>query len=586
MSDVLDTVAPKIPYGRADFRGMRLDGSLYVDKTRFVRLLENHRYVLFIRPRRFGKTCWLSTLECYYDRRAKDDFEAVFGGTEMGEEPTANRSRYVVLRLNFSAFGAQLDKLEEEFDLYCFRHLRATLERHPDMFSEDARRNILAPPSVAGRLDALFLHVAEHGIPLYMLIDEYDNFASNVLARHGEAAYYSFTRDEGFYRSFFTTLKAGTDAGALERLFITGVSPVAMDDVTSGFNIGRNLSLDPQFNEMLGFTEDEVRQVLRTYHVAGALEERPEDALRTMREWYNGYRFAEDAERDVYNTDMVLYYLAESLGRARPPEELIDYNVRVDYGKLRHLLTVGGRLNGNFDLLRTAMAEGGAECRVRRGFPLRELEDRDNFLSLLHYFGLLSIRATAADDAPQLIVPNQTAHHLLHAFLRDAYRDVGAFRVDLHDLERLMRRMALFGEWRPTLDLLATAIHSQTSVRDYLAGEKMIQGFLAAYLGVTDHFLFSTEQEFNKGFADICLAPFAARYRTARHGYLLELKYVRRDEGEAKLEVALTEAMQQLERYLADERLVRQRPEVSYTGLAVVFHGWELARCGAVEVAA
>ena len=586
MSDAPNIAAPKIPYGRADFRGMRLDGSLYVDKTRFVRRLENHRYVLFIRPRRFGKTCWLSTLESYYDRRAKDDFEAVFGGTEMGAEPTANRSRYVVLRLNFSAFGAQLDKLEEEFELYCFRHLRATLERHPDMFSEDAKRNILAPPSVAGRLDALFLHVAEHGILLYMLIDEYDNFASNVLARHGEAAYYSFTRDEGFYCSFFTTLKAGTDAGALERLFITGVSPVAMDDVTSGFNIGRNLSLDPQFNEMLGFTEDEVRQVLRTYHAAGALAERPEDDLRTMREWYNGYRFAEDAEQDVYNTDMVLYYLAESLGRARPPEELIDYNVRVDYGKLRHLLTVGGRLNGNFDLLRTAMAEGRAECRVRRGFPLRELEDRDNFLSLLYYFGLLSIRATAADDAPQLIVPNQTAHHLLHAFLRDAYRDVGAFRVDLHGLERLMRRMALFGEWRPTLDFLAMAIRSQTSVRDYLAGEKMIQGFLAAYLGVTDHFLFSTEQEFNKGFADICLAPFTARYRTARHGYLLELKHVRRDEGEAMLEVALTEAMQQLERYLADERLVRQRPEVSYTGLAVVFHGWELARCEAVEVAA
>ena len=582
MSDA-PNIVPKIPYGRADFRGIRLDGSLYVDKTRFVRHLENHSYVLFIRPRRFGKTCWLSTLECYYDRRAEDDFEAVFGGTEIGAKPTANRSRYVVLRLNFSAFGAQLDKLEDEFNLYCFRHLRATLERHPDLFSEDAKRNILAPPSVAGRLDALFLHVAEHGIPLYMLIDEYDNFASNVLARHGEAAYYSFTQDEGFYRSFFATLKAGTDTGALERLFITGVSPVAMDDVTSGFNIGRNLSLDPQFNEMLGFTEGEVRQVLHTYHDAGAIAQHPDDALGTMREWYNGYRFAEDAEQDVYNTDMVLYYLVESLGRTRPPEQLIDYNVRVDYGKLRHLLTVGGRLNGNFDLLRTAMAEGQAECQVRRGFPLRELEDRDNFLSLLHYFGLLSIHATTLDDAPELIVPNQTAHHLLHAFLRDAYRDVGAFRVDLHDLERLMRRMAHFGEWRPALDFLAAAIRSQTSVRDYLAGEKMIHGFLAAYLGVTDHFLFSTQQEFNKGFVDICLVPFAARYRTARHGYLLALKYVKRDESDAKLDAALAEAQRQLGRYSADERLVRQRPEVSYTGLAVVFHGWELVRCEAVE---
>ena len=429
MSDAPNIAAPKIPYGRADFRGIRLDGSLYVDKTRFVRLLENHSYVLFIRPRRFGKTCWLSTLECYYDRRAKDDFEAVFGGTDIGENPTANCSRYVVLRLNFSAFGAQMDKLEEEFDLYCLRHLSATLERHPDLFSEDAKQNILAPSSVAGRLDALFLHVAERGLSLYMLIDEYDNFASNVLARHGEAAYYSFTGDEGFYRDFFTALKAGTDTGALERLFITGVSPVAMDDLTSGFNIGRNLSLDPQFNEMLGFTEGEVRQVLRTYRDAGAMAERPEGALGTMREWYNGYRFAEDAEQGIYNTHMVLYYLAESLGRTRPPEEPIDYEVRVDYGKLRHLLTVGGRLNGNFDLLRTAIAEGRAECQVRRGFPLRRLDDSDNFLSLLHYVGLLSIRTAAPDDAPELVVPNQTARHLLHTLLRDADRDVGAFRA-------------------------------------------------------------------------------------------------------------------------------------------------------------
>ena len=431
MSHAPNIAAPKIPYGRADFRGIRLDGSLYVDKTRFIRRLENHSYVLFIRPRRFGKTCWLSTLECYYDRRAKDEFEAVFGGTDIGENPTANRSRYVVLRLNFSAFRAQLDKLEEEFDLYCSRHLRATLERHPDLFSEDAKQNILAPPSVAGRLDALFLHVAERGIPLYVLIDEYDNFANDVLAFHGEAAYYAFTGDEGFYRDFFTALKAGTDTGALERLFITGVSPVAMDDLTSGFNIGRNLSLDPQFNEMLGFTEGEVRRVLGTYHDAGAMAERPEDALGTMREWYNGYRFAEDAEQGIYNTDIVLYYLAESLGRVSLPKELTDYDVRVDYGKLRHLLAVGGRLNGNFDLLRTAMAEGRAECQVRRGFPLRRLDDGDNFLSLLHYVGLLSIRTAAPDDAPELVVPNQTARHLLHTLLRDADADgdVAAFRV-------------------------------------------------------------------------------------------------------------------------------------------------------------
>ena len=582
MSDTPDIALPRIPYGRADFRGIRLDGSLYVDKTRFVRRLEDHNYVLFIRPRRFGKTCWLSMLECYYDRNGREEFEAVFGGTDIGASPTASRSRYLVLRFNFSGMDAPPGIMEERFEECCDIDLRHTLRMNEDLFDAQATRDILTRSSINAKLRELFVVAGERRIPLYVLIDEYDNFANNVLARHGEAAYHSLTHDEGFYRSFFATLKAGTDTGALERLFITGVSPVAMDDVTSGFNIGRHLSLDPQFNEMLGFTTDEVLEVLRTYHAAGAMAEHPEDALATMREWYNGYRFAVDAREDVYNTDMVLYYLAESIGSASPPRQLIDYNVRVDYGKLRHLLTVDGRLNGNFDLLRRAMADGDAACEVRNGFPLRELNNRDNFLSLLHYFGLLSIRPTAPDDEPELTVPNQTAHHLLHGFLRDAYRDVGAFAVDLNDLERLMRRMAHFGEWHPALEFLAAAVRSQTSVRDYLAGEKMIQGFLAAHLGVTDHFLFSTEREFNKGFVDICLEPFIARHRTARHGYLIELKYVKREGGETKLDTALAQAKRQLAEYLADERLVRQRPEVTYTGLAVVFHGWELARCEAV----
>ena len=573
---------PKIPYGRADFRGIRLDGSLYVDKTAFVRPLEDHNYVLFIRPRRFGKTCWLSALECYYDRSKVHDFKALFDDTDIGRSPTENHGRYVVLRFDFSAFGTRIDALEEDFDLYCFRHLRAALERHPDLFPEDAKQRILAPPTISGRLDALFVHAEEHAVPLYILIDEYDNFSNNVLARHGERAYHSFTHDEGFFRGFFATLKGGTASGALERLFVTGVSPVAMDDVTSGFNIGRNLSLDPDFNAMLGFTEDEVRKVLEIYHASGALAEHPDDALATMREWYNGYRFAERAERDVYNTDMVLYYLAECVPNREPPIELIDQNVRVDYSKLRHLLTEGGRLNGNFDLLRSAMTDGRVACRVRRGFPMREQHDRDNFLSLLHYFGLLSIRAAGPGERPELKVPNQTAHHLLHAFLRDAFRDMGAFAVDLHLLQGLMHDMAHRGEWCPVVEFLAEAIRAQTSVRDYLAGEKMVQGFLAAYLGATDYFLFDTEREFNKGFVDICLEPFTARYPAARHGYLIELKYVGREAGKAKLDAALAEAKTQLGQYKEDEGLRRRGPEVAYTALAVVFHGWELARCEAV----
>ena len=577
--------APRIPYGRADFRGIRLDGSLYVDKTAFLRPLEQHHYVVFIRPRRFGKTCWLRTLECYYGRHHRDEFEAIFGGTDIGASPTAARGRYLVLRFNFSGMDAAPKRMEEQFEACCDVDLRRSLRQNKDIFDAKTIEEVCAQSSINTKLRSVFTVAGERDVPVYMLIDEYDNLANAVLARHGEAAYHALTHDEGFYRSFFAALKTGTDTGALERLFVTGVSPLALDDVTSGFNVGRNLSLIPALNAMLGFTEKEVRQVLRTYHAAGAIQEHPDDALATMRRWYNGYRFAEDAAEDVYNTDMVLYYLAESVDASRPPLELIDDNVRMDYGKIRHLLTVGGRLNGNFDLLRTAMTDGRAQCRVRRSFPQRELDDRDNFLSLLHYFGLLSIRPDPPGE-PELVVPNQTAHQLLHAFLRDAYRDVGAFSVYIGDLERLMGRMARLGEWQAAVDFLAEAILSQTSVRDYLREEKMVQGFLAAYLGATDHFLFSTEREFGKGFVDFCLEPFVARHPRARHGYLIELKYLKREEDEAKLDAAVADAKAQLARCLADDYLQAQGPDVAYTGLAIAFHGWELARCEAVSKAA
>ena len=233
-----------------------------------------------------------------------------------------------------------------------------------------------------------------------------------------------------FYRNFFAALKAGTgrSGGGLERLFITGVSPITMDDVTSGFNIGKNISLQPAFNEMLGFTEPEVRSLLEMYRACGAFNRDIETALGIMREWYNGYRFAEEVEVDLYNTDMVLYFLDHALPNKPIPDELIDTNVRIDYGKLRHLLVVNRQLNGNFDLLRDIIGEEVASSNIATRFPLEQLDQPENFLSLLYYFGLLSIRDVSR-GVPRLGIPNQTVRRLMYGYLRDAYRDVGTFSL-------------------------------------------------------------------------------------------------------------------------------------------------------------
>ena len=575
---------PAIPYGRAYFKGIRLEGCLYVDKTRFLHALEEERFVFFIRPRRFGKTCWLSMLESYYDRNQADDFERVFGDLDICRQPTANRGRYVVVRFNFSTFGSMPANLEREFDEYCRRHVRDAVEDNPDLFPDAAFDRIQAPTTINGQLDELFLHARREGIPLYVLIDEYDNFANTILAGAGADAYHAFTHGGGFYRSFFATLKAGTENGSVERLFVTGVSPVTLDDVTSGFNIGANLSLRAEFNEMLGFTEDEVRRMLETYRDLGVFNQDVETALDTMREWYNGYRFSEEAEGIVYNTDMVLHYLKHSVPNKAGPRQLIDTNVRIDYGKLRHLLLTGRQLNGNFDLLRGVIAEGRADSEIVETFPQAQLTRPENFLSLMHYFGLLSIREVAA-GVPRLGIPNQTVRRLMYGYLREAYEEVGVFALNLVELNRLTRRMALEGDWRPAVERLCNAVSEHTGIRDFIQGEKVLQGFLAAYLGASEYFVFHTEQELAKGYADIVLEPLVARYPGMRYGFVIELKYLSRArEPEPRVTAMADAAVAQLRGYLADRRLARQYPDVEFKGVALVFHGWELVH--SEEVAA
>ena len=586
------TAHPRIPYGQSDFRRIRLRKWLYVDKTRFLRRLEREDYVFLIRPRRLGKSLWVSILENYYDRWWGHEFDATFAGTDIGRDPTEERHRYVVLRFDFSMVNDKLETLEREFETYCMIELRGALERYPDLFPEAALGRILSPPSIATKLAELFRYASSHDIPLYVLIDEYDNFANTVLAHHGTEAYEDFTHGGGFFRNFFATLKGGTarSGGGIDRLFITGVSPVTMDDVTSGFNIGTNISLEPDFNEMVGFTEAEVRRLVETYRDHGVFDQDVDEAMALMGEWYNGYRFAKNADTDLYNTDMVLYYLKHSMPNRGVPDYLIDTNVRIDYGKLRHLLVVGRQLNGNFDLLREVIGEGRKDLpRIQPSFPLKQLTDPQNFLSLLHYFGLLSIRAVV-DGMPRLAIPNQTVKQLMYGYLRDGYRDVDVFRVDLFRFEQLMLRMANQGEWRPAFEFLGEAIAQHTGIRDYIAGEKVLQGFLAAYLSVTDYYVFRSEAELGKGHADISLEPLLARFPHLRVGYLIELKYLKRSERSQRSEpaedagvaAAVIDATRQLRRYLADERLARQFPGVRFVGLAVVFHGWELAHCDAV----
>ena len=326
----------RIPYGVADFVKLRRGNEYYVDKTAYLPLLEAGRFLFLIRPRRFGKSLLQSVMECYYDRRWEPDFDEFFGGTWIHAHPTAEKHRYLALRFDFSAVDADSSRMAASFETYCRIELESFLGRYAALIPAEPAEKVIAEPNTPARLERLFRTADALGLALYLFIDEYDNFANNLLVREGRDKYQELTHGGGFFRHFFSVLKEGVGrtGGGLARLFITGVSPITMDDVTSGFNIGTNISLDTRFNGIMGFDRAERQHLFADFGHDYA------DHEDVIDDWYDHYSFSFDAREPIANSDMVLYYLQSLRGNGGAPRELIDHNVRIDYGKLRYLVQI------------------------------------------------------------------------------------------------------------------------------------------------------------------------------------------------------------------------------------------------------
>lgn len=403
-------IIKRIPYGVADYGRMKRDNSYYVDKTHFIPLVESSPYFLFfIRPRRFGKSLWLSVLQHYYDINNLEKFKALFGGTYIGQNPTEERNSYLVMFLNFSLVNPDFRYVEESFEDNGNLVIGGFIEQYARFFNEKERKDILEASKLEGKLRRVFYHAGKKNLKTYLIIDEYDNFSNNILTAIRQEAYHNLTHGGGFFRYFFNLFKGATagQISGLTRLFMTGVSPITMDDVSSGFNIGTNISIESRFNKMIGFTEAEVRTMLEHYYDAGKLLLPVDESIELMQEWYNNYHFGKNATESMFNSDMVLYFILKTIGEKRLPDQLIDQNVRIDYSKLRYLITVDKRLNGNFSELKNIIETGEVISDIVTSFPLENLLQRENFISLLFYFGLLSF-AGEKEGKPLLRIPNLT----------------------------------------------------------------------------------------------------------------------------------------------------------------------------------
>lgn len=569
----------RIPYGAADFIKLRRYNEYYQDKTAYLPLLEEAgRFLFLIRPRRFGKSLLQSVMECYYDVNRIEKFDELFGGTWIHTNPTAEKHQYMVLRFDFSCVhGKNLEQMEASFDNYCRRQLDKFVSDYRNYLPAETEQRLLQQPTVHAAVGKLLEEIDKYDPPpLYLFIDEYDNFANTLLSTEGREAYQQLTHAHGFLRDFFAELKGATGAtgSALSRLFITGVSPVTLDDVTSGFNIGRNISLEPRLNGLLGFNEAELSELFAAFNQNYA------DHRDLMQKWYNHYRFHPEATESITNSDMALHYLQGLNWNGVPPDDLIDTNVRIDYNKLRHLIQLERKLNGSFKRLNQIIANEGIASEIKTSFPAERLGESDNFISLLYFFGLLTFTTEQFEGKPLLTIPNQTVRALSYGYIRDALEDVGLFRPDIFTIGEKLSAFAWRGEWKPFFEHLSEQIGLHAGMRDYLDGEKVVQGFLLAWLNLNSWFYVLSEKELGGGFVDLYLSPFRAKYPDLNHAWMIELKYLSRSSDTPKERQALiADAKTQLQRYRHDQRIIERAEGAEIHSLIFLYVGWELVHC-------
>ena len=584
----------QIMYGVTDFARIRAENGYFVDRTALIRELEKTSYAMFLRPRRFGKSLLCSILQCYYDIDYAGRFEEFFGGLDIGREPTAERGKYLFIDFNFTGVEKRIDRVQDSFNEYCSERLDVFVERQAGRLPEGTTAAVLAKRTCHEKFNTLTMRLKGSGLALYITIDEYDNFTNTILAESRES-YEALCHGDGFFKQFFNELKlatTGTDA-PVTRLFVTGVTPVTMDDVTSGFNIAANVSLNPAFAALTGFTHGDVRAMLAYYrtHAGFAFDEAA--VFETMRRWYDGYRFSPETGADgkepprVANPTLVLYYMQYFLQNHRPQPDLVDENLRTDYMKIRHVITEGRRINGNFHRLEDLIARLGATATLRKSFQARELGVADNFVSFLFYNGLVTVTGERLGRST-LGIPNLTVGEFLHDFVPKAYRDLNGIDPRVFDIANGMADFAETGDWRGALETACGVVSRYWRVRDAVEGERVVQTALCSLLYVGHGpYIVRHERESAGGFVDIAFEPQLARWPEIGHAALVELKYLKAsdDASSAALAKIRDAAAAQLARYAADHDLARawnlkeQGGTVTLHRIVLVFHGGDVALC-------
>lgn len=571
----------RIPYGMSNYASVRERECYFVDKTTFIPELEAaNSFFFFIRPRRFGKSLTLSMLKYYYDINNADDFEKLFGGLYIGEHPTEERNSYLIIELDFSVIDASLGNYKGSMDTHCRIQFESFCDRYESLLPKETKSELHKTNGAVGQLQVLIDKCTKAGRKIYLFIDEYDHFTNDILSDATRLKdYESETHGEGYFRKFFNTIKAGTKS-AIERCFVTGVSPVTMDDVTSGFNIGTNYSMSAEFNELMGFTEDEVREMLDYYRTTCEFHHTTDELIEGMKPWYDNYCFATKSygRTTMYNSCMVLYFIDNYIRNGGDyPDYMLEDNIRTDYNKLRMLVRRDSEFGHDASVIRQIVEQGYITAELKTGFPARSITDPRNFVSLLYYFGMLSINGTIRGKT-KLIIPNQVVREQLYGYLLESYERDGLSQKD-YVRSDLASNLAYDGAWKEYFGYIADCLNNYASQRDKQKGEPFVHGFTLAMTSLNRFYRAISEQDCPTGFIDLFLRPELDIYKDMQHCYIVEFKYVKMSEPESLVEIKRQEAINQANRYAETELVKSSIGHTTLHKIVMVYKGMEMVVC-------
>lgn len=571
----------RIPYGMQNFEDVIKEDCYYVDKTPFIEQIEeSNKYFFYIRPRRFGKTLTLSMLENYYDINKKDKFDEIFGKLYIGQNPTPEHNTYLIIHLNFAEVAAGLDDYKDGLDNHCRLVFNFFCDIYAHILPAGTKEGLQQEPDAVSKLRFLCQKCQEVGKKIYLFIDEYDNFTNMILAHEEHLMRYrNQTHGEGYLRQFFNTIK-GAAGNTLGRVFVTGVSPVTMDDLTSGFNIGTNYSLSPKFNEMTGFTEEEVREMLDYYRSVLPFNHTTDELIKVMKPWYDNYCFAAKSygKTTMYNSVMVLNFISNYIDNEYDiPDSMVEANIRIDYDKLRMLIRHDKEFAHDASIIQQLVTQGFVIGTLNENFPAERINDPDNFLSLLFYFGMVTIDGTY-DGETKFIIPNEVVRDQMYTYLLDTYKE-NDLVYDRYSKGKLESKLAYHGEYKPYFEYIADCLKKYSSQRDKQKGEAFVHGFTLAMTSQNKFYRPISELDNDGGYADIFLSPLCDIYKDMVDSYIIELKYSKSQTTDEQVKKLFEEASAQISRY-ADSDMVREAVKITKLHkLVVIYRGAEMVAC-------